>query len=482
MAIEWKAVRDGYSWIGVDWNVSVSNDSVTYAPIVYLWYEVRSSDSYIEHSWNMKLDGTSVTSGSNTYSTGGAFSGSRVFDSYGSRTVARGTSEKTITLDLSFSDLYGGYGSGWTGSWSGKWTYTVPTLPSYTVKYDANGGSGAPSNQTKWYGGILTLSSTKPTKSGYNFMGWATSSAGSVAYASGAQYGSDANVTLYAVWELAYIAPTLSNVKAVRCNSSGTADNGGTYAKVTGSWAVDTTLNAANKATKLVIEYRLPTSTTWTASNTTLNAASGTISKIVGGGNIATGSSYYIRVTVYDSGGNKSVQVTLTPTFISFDIGNSGHTVAVGKAASNTEGFEVAIPARFEDGIYIDGNLVNDYIIAQGTSGVWHYRKWASGKAECWYVVSHNTGSFSWWNSKSYIKCGANAVPSYSYPFTWAATPTIIANVVNDDSGASMFGVTEGIAPYRTTHSSKVWAVPGSSEVVDPQTAAVMMYVIGRWK
>lgn len=39
------------------------------------------------------------------------------------------------------------------------------TKNSYTVKYDANGGSGAPSSQTKIYGETLTLSSTKPTKS-----------------------------------------------------------------------------------------------------------------------------------------------------------------------------------------------------------------------------------------------------------------------------------------------------------------------------
>ena len=39
------------------------------------------------------------------------------------------------------------------------------TKNSYTVSYNANGGSGAPSSQTKIYGETLTLSSTKPTKS-----------------------------------------------------------------------------------------------------------------------------------------------------------------------------------------------------------------------------------------------------------------------------------------------------------------------------
>lgn len=79
--------------------------------------------------------------------------------------------------------------------------YAVWKLNSWTVSYNANGGSGAPSNQTKNHGTDLTLSSTIPTRAGYIFKGWATSSTGSVAYAAGAKYTSNAAVTLYAVWE-----------------------------------------------------------------------------------------------------------------------------------------------------------------------------------------------------------------------------------------------------------------------------------------
>lgn len=43
---------------------------------------------------------------------------------------------------------------------------------SYTISYNANGGSGAPGSQTKTHGTDLTLSSTKPTRNGYNFSKW----------------------------------------------------------------------------------------------------------------------------------------------------------------------------------------------------------------------------------------------------------------------------------------------------------------------
>lgn len=78
---------------------------------------------------------------------------------------------------------------------------TIPAKASYTVSFNANGGSGAPGNQTKWYGETLTLSSTKPTRTGYTFQGWATSASGSVTYAAGGSYTANSGTTLYAVWK-----------------------------------------------------------------------------------------------------------------------------------------------------------------------------------------------------------------------------------------------------------------------------------------
>ena len=70
----------------------------------------------------------------------------------------------------------------------------------FTVSYNANGGSGEPSAQDKRYDITLTLSSTVPTRTGYTFAGWATSAEGTVAYAAGATYTGNANLSLYAKW------------------------------------------------------------------------------------------------------------------------------------------------------------------------------------------------------------------------------------------------------------------------------------------
>ena len=80
--------------------------------------------------------------------------------------------------------------------------YAVWEKIAYTVKYYANGGSGQPSTQTKFYDTALKLSSTIPQRAGYEFLGWSTSSdALSATYSPGQTYTNNAHIDLYAVWK-----------------------------------------------------------------------------------------------------------------------------------------------------------------------------------------------------------------------------------------------------------------------------------------
>ena len=85
---------------------------------------------------------------------------------------------------------------------SGTSTNLDDPIPNYTIMYNANNGSGAPSSQTKVQNVDVTLSTTVPTRSGYQFAGWNTSANGSgTSYAAGAVYSENSNVTLYAQWK-----------------------------------------------------------------------------------------------------------------------------------------------------------------------------------------------------------------------------------------------------------------------------------------
>ena len=81
--------------------------------------------------------------------------------------------------------------------------YAICRVNTYTISFDANGGSGAPGAQTKTYGVDLTLRSTVPVREGHIFLGWSTSkTATSATYTAGGKCSINSNATLYAVWKL----------------------------------------------------------------------------------------------------------------------------------------------------------------------------------------------------------------------------------------------------------------------------------------
>lgn len=225
--------------------------------------------------------------------------------------------------------------------------YAVWKANTYTVSYNANGGTGAPGNQTKTYGKALTLSTTKPTRTNYNFKGWGTSaSATTVSYASGASYTANAAITLYAVWELAYVKPRISNLAITRCNSSGTADDEGQNGLIVFDWECDKTVSS------VVIKWKLPSATTWTSTTVSTSGTSGTVSHVVGANALSTESSYDIHITVSDSGGSAYATGTLTSMKFVVDFLAGGRGIAFGKTSELENTAEFEFDAKFNNPVY----------------------------------------------------------------------------------------------------------------------------------
>lgn len=223
----------------------------------------------------------------------------------------------------------------------------------YTVSYNANGGSGAPGNQTKRYTANLTLSSTKPTRTGYIFKGWATSASGAVAYSSGGTYSNNSNITLYAVWEVAYKKPTINNFKANRCNSAGTASDTGTYVKVTFDWTT------FNNMTQIQFRYKKQTDTSWTTINIkgSQTGKSGSVSVVTGANNISAANSYDVQVYVTD--GSSATDATTTYSDIisigtqkfPIDVKKGASGVAFGKVAERDDALDIGFKELWIGGI-----------------------------------------------------------------------------------------------------------------------------------
>lgn len=111
--------------------------------------------------------------------------------------------------------------SGTTACNKGSTIYLVAKNPNptteytYTLNYDANGGTGAPESQSYSEAStksplthIFTVSGTEPTRVGYTFKGWSENKVGTDEYYAGNDYpltarkdNPNVSATLYAVWE-----------------------------------------------------------------------------------------------------------------------------------------------------------------------------------------------------------------------------------------------------------------------------------------
>lgn len=118
-----------------------------------------------------------------------------------------------------------------------------------------------------------------------------------------------------------------------------------------------------------------------------------------------------------------------------------------------------------------------DYIVEQGTSGIWTYRKWNSGAAECWCTRYIGGQSFSNPWGGLYITSN-NIVSQMAYPFSFAGgtIPSELLTVQTAFEG-SMFLI-NGTARNSNTHTGSYTLASATNTVKD---CNISYHVIGRW-
>lgn len=419
----WGSIVDGYGKIGIYSSVSNTDTTSTVTVEVWFWskYSVSDTDNTFYYD-NLSTAGSATTNrGSVPINTsvdgepGWSIFNQQILGSY-SYVYTRGTSANTRYLRANLMNV-----DHINGNMTATSSVTVPKLASYTISYNANGGSGAPSSQTKWYGKNLILSSTKPTRTGYIFKGWATSASGSisysqgesytanssvtlyaiwqantysvkynanggtgapgnqvkaygvtlilsntkptrtnytfkgwgtsasattVSYAPGASYTKNSGITLYAIWQLSYIKPRISNVSVTRCDSTGTASDEGQNGVVSFDWECDRSVSSIS------IKWKLPSDSSWTSETVSASGTSGTVSHIIGSDSLSVESSYDIHITVSDSGGSSYATDILSSINFIIDIKSGGTGIAFGKIAELDNTAEFEFEAKFNSPVY----------------------------------------------------------------------------------------------------------------------------------
>ena len=248
----------------------------------------------------------------------------------------RDTSARSVSFGATFN-VTGGFGN---GSSSATATVSLPAKPSWKVTYSANGGSGAPSSQTKWAGETLALSKTAPTRANHEFLGWATSASGDAAYQPGGSYATDAALALYAVWRQTYSPPaaTLAAMRVASASATAESPTGG-YVRASLAWSVDASTNASNAAKSVTCRHRVAGGS-W-ASVTPSGATTGKSGTAVAAFPAATTSPHEVELTVTDAlGGSATRSATVGSAAIPIDVANQGRGVGI-LAAAPSEGLRL---------------------------------------------------------------------------------------------------------------------------------------------
>lgn len=132
-------------------------------------------------------------------------------------------------------------------------------------------------------------------------------------------------------------------------------------------------------------------------------------------------------------------------------------------------------PETGEGTIYI--RTGGDAVVEVGTSGMWTYRKWASGIAECWcnHTCTDVKVTSSWgslYESSGYALC--------DYPFEFAEVPTQTINVIK--TGGSAFFIYQYDDSGNTTSSAGTVYFYRPTSSTSGQDVVLSIQVIGRWK
>jgi hypothetical protein len=284
-----------------------------------------------------------------------------------------------------------------------------------------------------------------------------------------------------------YSNPRLENTSAVRCDKNGNASESGTYLKITAKRSYS--LVVANNVQKnfCKIEYRClrggyPT-TDWA---TILDSKSLSSDEITTGallnGELSTQLTYVVHIRAIDDVGRYAETFITVPTETVY-WHRDGERNALGLGKYNEK--ENAVDSAWD--FYMNGNKVTglptpedptdavplgflrDYIVEQGTSGDWAYRKWSSGLAELWgYGTATRENGYVL--SKELI-----------YPF--ALTRALCGiGTLNSYGGNTAESLPWNLKLAYGSTNCKIWIHDSGGTFTTDSALTASVYIFGRWK
>ena len=259
-----------------------------------------------------------------------------------------------------------------------------------------------------------------------------------------------------------YSKPQLT-ASVYRSDASGTEDAEGEYMCVSATASV--TDVGGNTIQSFTLEYKRREDLSYTSED----LASSIPSLVTSSSLVVPASSDYTwdwKIVVYDKVQYSDAVGDIPTGAVILDIMHDGSGMGLGKVAEGP-GLDVGWSMKLQ------GSPVADYVVEQGTSGIWIYRKWASGIAELWGVSDAitQTTDFDWG-----ILTSNYPTPQLSYPFPFKNPPVVSPSIHTKSANFWLVAYADGTTTDTPTYQT---ARGANSATI---TFKIGYYVFGQWK
>lgn len=263
-----------------------------------------------------------------------------------------------------------------------------------------------------------------------------------------------------------YSPPKVYTFSASRYNADGDPDPSGDRVALRYSYEVSDP--GGGNTAEMLIEYKQSTAIQWETLLTGAELAEDT-TRVLASPTFSSDYQYDLRLTVTDYFGAFSTYNAILPTGkVIMDFKADGAGVSFGKVCERA-GVEVA-----EDWPVYRGEYSPDYVIDQGTSGIWKYTRWASGKVEAVGRMTVSTAVSSAWGS--IYASGPLYDTAVPFPFTFSSVPYVTACL--DGNGAGAWLIASGSSSGATTSSVGLYEIcRGTSSTA--KAYVVILNVVG---
>jgi hypothetical protein len=178
--------------------------------------------------------------------------------------------------------------------------------------------------------------------------------------------------------------------------------------------------------------------------------------------------------TVDDTNLPVAMEFNIPSEYVDVEFREGGKGLGLGKHATEENLLDCDWNAKFRKNVFIHNVEVADFVVEQGYTDIWYYRKWYSGRSECWGSIRRTVNIKEQWGNVYY-----GAADGYQFP------PQLFNNVpicqVTAEFGSTSQAAWLCVAGSTTiTHAPSVWFL--RPNISNEASYDILYYAIGNWK